>query len=199
MGVQVMTAAFGLICSLFSAYVMISILCLIFGVNLGQIMGIIITIVGILASIPLGKRAMKVADIYAVPFFAGLMLFSFFGFVCKVIDINDRNFIRELIEVVGLFIGVYLGNKYKPVIKVLITALIGSNLGVYGAALALKWQPISPGKNKGIFVFYVFANIALFIGAYTYQRYQIKKLNSRIAAQANNTIFDGLNEDERRN
>jgi uncharacterized membrane protein YoaT (DUF817 family) len=162
-------------------------------------MGIIITIVSILASIPLGKRAMKVADIYSVPFFTGLLFFSFVGFVCKVVDINDKSFIREILEVIGLFIGVFLGNRYRPVIKVLITSLVGSNLCVYGATLALKWQPVRPAKNVGIFIFYVAANIALFLGAYLYQRYQIKKLNSRIAAQANTALFDGLNDDERRN
>lgn len=138
-GVQVMTAAFGLIFSLFCAFILIQILCLIFQVEGGQLLGIIITIFSLIAVIPLGKKAMGVADIYAIPFFSGLLVFSFIGFVCKILDVNDRSFIREILEVIGLFAGVFIGNKYRPVIKVIITSLIGSNLCIYGATMALKW------------------------------------------------------------
>lgn len=134
-------------------------------------MGIIFTIGSFALSIPVCKKAMKVADLYAIPFFTGLLSFGFISFICKVLDVSDRSFVREVLEVLGLLIGIYLGNKYKLVTKVLVTSLIGANLSVYGATLALKWQPIIPRQRPGLYVFYIIANIVVFVAAYSYQRY----------------------------
>lgn len=166
----------------------------------GQILGIIITICSFILTIPVCKKAMKVADLYAIPFFTGLLGFSVVGFICKLIDLNDHHFFREIFEILGLFIGIYVGNKYKQVTKVLVTSIMGAALCTYGATLALKWQPIMPAERPVLYIIYVVANFLLAICAYAYQRYQIRKFNSTIAAQASRSnLYDGLNDDERRN
>lgn len=200
LGVQVLTAAFGLLTGLLFTYMLVVILTLMFKVNLAQPLGIVVTVISMIIALPIGKKAMKIADMYAISFFAALLASSLMGFAVKLADLSDRLYVREIIEVVGFLTGFYFGKKYRHQIKVLITALLGANLCVYGASLALKWQPLSPQKSPGLFTTYSVLNLVLFVVSYAYQKYQIKKLNARIASQNSSTLlYDGLSEDERRN
>ena len=171
-----------------------------FQVTLAHPLGIVVTVISLIIALPIGKKAMKIADLYAISFFAALLASSLMAFGVKLADLNDRSYLREIIEIVGFLIGFYFGKKYRHQIKVLITALLGSNLCVYGASLALKWQPLNPEESPGLFTTYYALNLVLFLLSYVYQKYQIKKLNARIASQNTSTLlYDGLSEDERRN
>ena len=65
------------------------------------------------------------ADQYAIPLFSGLIVYTIFSLLCSLIDLNDEYYIREVLECLGMFFGVYIGKKLNQQVKVFVTALTG--------------------------------------------------------------------------
>lgn len=116
---------------------------------------------------PLGYKAAKLADLYAIPLYSGLIFFYIIKLLCALIKLNDEYFIRDILETLGLFFGVYIGQKLNLKIKVVVTALLGAMLCSYGITMAFKLQPIHP-KDTLTKVLYMLGILVLFILGWQY-------------------------------
>lgn len=102
-------AIFGLISTLCLGFLLTCILCNIFSVDFDQLLGILFTIFAFAVSVPLGYKAAKLADMYAIPIYSGLISFNILKILCTIINLNDKYYIREILEILGLFFGIYIG------------------------------------------------------------------------------------------
>ena len=71
--------------------------------------GVVLLIFSILISLYAGYHASKLADLYAVPFFSGLVSFSILAWTAELLGIHDKFYIREALEFFAFIFGLYIG------------------------------------------------------------------------------------------
>ena len=137
--------------------------------------GIVILVLSVVVALWLGYHASKVADLYAVPFFSGLIAFSVLSWSCEVIGIHDTFYVREALEFFAFIFGLYLGMQIQSKIKMLVTSILGSGMAVFGCYVTFGLIPINEDAVKS--TVYLSLSILLALASFFYQRHQLMQKN----------------------
>ena len=130
----------------------------------------------VIVAVPLGVKAAKLADQYAVPVFSALIALTIMSVTCELAHIEDKMAVREVLEFLAFLFGLYLGQNMQKKVKIVVTSVLGSALVPYGAFMAAGLIPI--GKDDAVTTAtYIGLNLGLFAITLLYQRHQSAKLN----------------------
>ena len=135
--------------------------------DIGSFIGVALFAASFIAAIPLGYKAAQLADIYAVPFFSGLIAYTIMAITCELAHVQDKMFIREVLEFVGFMFGIYVGQSLQKKVKLVVTSMLGSTLLMFGVFMALDRFPIEKrdALTQGV---YIGANLVMFVITYFY-------------------------------
>lgn len=187
-GAQFLSVLFSIMCALGLGVLTTALLCLIFDVEWDSEAGIGITTVSMMLSAPFVKFALEFADAYAVPMVSGLCLAASGEVFCQIFSIQDDGFMWKTgVELVCFVLGFLLAQQLQDSIRILVTSQFGGFLVVTGGSILFgKYPTAKNAKDKSFAKYFGHLIVMLLIsvvGIY-YQRREIQKINSKLAAQS---------------